>query len=280
MINVNTNIELKRQVDIDREKLLKYKLLYTNRIDMYEKNFDESNPNISKINRIIDNFHEEIKKIDIALQKLIEYEHTNYSNILDNENYQYNSEYKKIVYNIISNFVVKEDILLNFMDENKENELIKNNDTLQISEPLGKVILPYTGREVKEIFENSEEEFESIDDVIEKRFTRPLSDYRFPMISRYKETLKLVVEREKYSFLDAISLALEMMRNRYLHPAIITACRKLDELDVYLDCLDKNELDDFKIFKIEYDLYPIEIKKFFIKTKKYNKNLENIEKED
>ena len=50
-----------------------------------------------------------------------------------------------------------------------------------------------------------------------------------------------------------------MMKKRYLHPAIITACRNLDELDVYLDCLEKNELDDFKIFKIKYELHPLVI---------------------
>ena len=67
-------------------------------------------------------------------------------------------------------------------------------------------------------------------------------------------------EREGYKTADAITLALEIMRKRYLHPAIITACRTLDELDVYIDCLEKNELDDFKIFKIKYELHPIIIK--------------------
>ena len=38
--------------------------------------------------------------------------------------------------------------------------------------------------------------------------------------------------------------------------AIISACRSLDELDVYIDCLDKNEVDDFKIFNIRYELSP------------------------
>ena len=50
------------------------------------------------------------------------------------------------------------------------------------------------------------------------------------------------------------------MKKRFLHPAIISACRSLDELDVYLDCLEKNEVDDFKIFKIEYELHPILVK--------------------
>ena len=48
-----------------------------------------------------------------------------------------------------------------------------------------------------------------------------------------------------------------MMKIRFLHPAIISACRSINELDVYLDCLEKNELEDFKIFNIKYELYPI-----------------------
>ena len=70
----------------------------------------------------------------------------------------------------------------------------------------------------------------------------------------------LLREREQYGLLESISLATEMMRKRLLHPAIISACRTVDELDVYLDCLDKNELNDFKIFKIEYELYPMVVK--------------------
>ena len=29
---------------------------------------------------------------------------------------------------------------------------------------------------------------------------------------------------------------------------------------MYLDCLEKNELDDFKIFNIKYELHPIVVK--------------------
>ena len=53
-----------------------------------------------------------------------------------------------------------------------------------------------------------------------------------------------------------------MMRKNLLHPAIISACRTLNELDVYLDCLDKNELEDFKIFNVKYELYPMVVKSY------------------
>ena len=174
---------------------------------------------------------------------------------------------------LISNSIISENILLNYLNKDEEEFDIENNDTLIISEPLGKVILPYTAKEVMELFIKEPNTYKSIEDVIEQQFTRKLSDYRFQATSRYKETMKLVTEREKYNLLDGITLAFEMFRKRYLHPAIISACRNLDELDVYLDCLDKNELDDFKIFQVKYELYPLVIKKrLFSKTRQLVKN--------
>ncbi len=155
--------------------------------------------------------------------------------------------------------------------KNVENNISKdaqlqNNNTLLISEKLGKVILPYRAEEVLELFKDEKNKYVSIDDVIKDRFTRNFDDFRIQFASRYTETMKLAREREKYSFFDAIALSTEMMKKRYLHPAIIAACKNLNELDVYLDCLDKNELNDFKIFKIKYELYPMVVNKN--KTKK------------
>lgn len=139
-------------------------------------------------------------------------------------------------------------------------ENIKNNDTLLISEVLNKVILPYTVDEIKEIIDDDSNRFETSDQVIDKVFTRPLSEYKFQAWSRYNETIELARECKECGTIDTIELALEMMGKRYLHPSIITACRNINELYVYLDCLEKDELDDFKIFKIKYELYPMVVK--------------------
>ena len=163
--------------------------------------------------------------------------------------------------------------------EEKANKTIqlKNNNTLLISEKLGKVVLPYRAEEVIEILKNESNKYNSAEEVIEDKFIRKLSDFKIQFASRYKETMKLARERENYSFGDAVLIATEMMRKRFLHPAIISACRTLDELDVYLDCLDKNELEDFKIFKIEYELYPMVVKHNKIKKgRRYKNNLEFI----
>ena len=72
--------------------------------------------------------------------------------------------------------------------------------------------------------------------------------------------MKLLRERENYSFVDAVAIATEMMKKRFLHPAVISACRTLNELDVYLDCLDKNELEDAFFVKKEEILTKNQVK--------------------
>ena len=46
------------------------------------------------------------------------------------------------------------------------------------------------------------------------------------------------------------------MFNYDLNPIIIAACRNLDELDIYLDCLLTNQLYDFKCFQIIFEVNP------------------------
>ena len=148
--------------------------------------------------------------------------------------------------------------------ENEEldsNSYIDDNDTLLISETQGKVFFPYTGKEVEDIFSSESDRYDSIDDVISERFTRSIKDFKDSHFSRARETFILLTQREHYTGLESLELTLEMFRKRYLHPAIIAACKTLNELNVYLDCLEKNELDDFKIFKIKYEVPPIQIKK-------------------
>lgn len=158
-------------------------------------------------------------------------------------------------------------VIKNTEEQNKEKteekpavEKIKSNSNLIISEILGKVILPYRGEEIQAILDDSGNGYTEAYKVIEDKFTRPLSDYKYQTSARYKETAKLAKKIEHFGALDTVAIATEIMTKRYLHPAIITACRSLDELDVYLDCLEKGEVDDFKIFNIKYELYPTLVK--------------------
>lgn len=151
------------------------------------------------------------------------------------------------------------DILNNNNEKNinKNIDELKDNGTLLISEVQNKVVLPYTSDEVINIFNNNKELYNSFDDVINNVFTKPFDYYRHQFTSRYRESYDLITKREHMSKMDGINLGSEMFLKAYLHPAIITACKNLNELNVYLDCLDKNELDDFKVFEIKYELHPM-----------------------
>ena len=133
-------------------------------------------------------------------------------------------------------------------------------DTLIISEMQQKVILPYNIEELKETLLNNKKEYSSIQDIIDKLYTKPISYYKIPSVARFKETYNLVVNREHGSKFKALSLGLEMFINYNLHPAIITACKTLDELDIYLACLETNTLDDFNYFDIKFEVPPAIVK--------------------
>lgn len=165
---------------------------------------------------------------------------------------------KTLINNSGYDFVKKEDAELEEL-ETDEN-MVKDNDTLLISEIQNKVILPYKVSELKEILISNENNYSDIQEIIDRKYTFPLIHYKNASISRYRETFVLMREKEKASLFDSLDLALELMRNRYVHPAIITACKDLDQLDIYLDCLETNELDDFPFFKIKYELYPMKVK--------------------
>ena len=64
--------------------------------------------------------------------------------------------------------------------------------------------------------------------------------------------------KENASVYAAIDLALELMFNSSLNPAIIRACSNLDELNTYLDCLYNNTTENFDAFKVVYKLLPKE----------------------
>lgn len=125
-------------------------------------------------------------------------------------------------------------------------------NVLVISETRKAVVLPYSEKELQKTLRDRPE-YADLRELIEKEYTVPLSRYKFGCIARYKEAFVLVRKREKGSVLSAFGLALEMFFTRLLHPAIITACKNRDWLDVYLDCLNKNELDDFPFFEIRYE---------------------------
>lgn len=134
-------------------------------------------------------------------------------------------------------------------------------NTLIISETKGKVILPYNISELEEILKSNSDKYSSIEEIIEKDYTLSFDLFKNLSIARFREAFKLVRTIEKKSIKAAFDLGMELLFNYNLHPAIIAACKNLDELDIYLDYLENNETDKFDCFKIVFEIAPVISKK-------------------
>ena len=206
------------------------------KIEVYNSEFKEQIDVIYKNTNDIEKFIHEISKID--LQKLLE-------DLNSTKKVEKESELKET-----DSIIISSDELNSSFVEN----------TLIISEVQEKVILPYKLSDVKEILLNDNDKYKSIEDVIQDLFTRPISNYKISSLARFREAYTLMIEKEKSSKFKALSLASELFSNFNLHPAIITACSSLDELDIYLACLEDNTLDDFHFFDIKYEIAPAVVK--------------------
>lgn len=139
--------------------------------------------------------------------------------------------------------------------ENKDESSICDNKTLLISEETQKVYLPYTIEDVMKKLKSSEE-YQTVQEVVDKEYTLPLSTFKMPIISRFKEAYRFMRTKENSSVYAAVDLALELMFNSNLNPAVIRAAKDLKELNIYLDCLYENEVEKFDCFKIVYKVLP------------------------
>ena len=155
----------------------------------------------------------------------------------------------------LTEILANEDGLTFEIDEEKviENNL-EDNKTLVISEEDGKVYLPYTKEEIKQ--EAQQNKGTKISELIENNYILPLDKYKNSIRARFREGYNLMYKREGKSKKSAILLGIELMFETNLHPAIISACKNLEELDIYLDCLEDNELEKFSCFKIIYKSLP------------------------
>ena len=193
-------------------------------IKKQEEDYEITTNQDFKINYVIDNLERKDNVVNFKLTNLVE---------------------------IIAN----ESGLIFEIDEEKviENNL-EDNHTLVISEEDGKVYLPYTKDEIKK--DVSQNKATKISEIIENKYILPLDKYKNSIRARFREGYNLMYHREGKSKRSAIMLGIELMFETNLHPAIISACKNLEELDIYLDCLDDNELEKFSCFKIIYKSLP------------------------
>ena len=220
----NSNITILKNLLSSLEKINDHIENSEEQIHAYNQSFQDHINSIYESTEIIENFVHRITTIDLSelAQSLTVKSEEKPENIIDNDDFS------------------------NFYFEN----------TLIISELQQKVFLPFTINNVKEILLSNRNEYTSIQNVIDKLYTRPIADYKFPAIARFREAYKLIKDKENGSTLKALGLGFELFFNYNLHPAIITACKSSDELDVYLACLEDNTLNDFLFFDIKYQIPP------------------------
>ena len=140
---------------------------------------------------------------------------------------------------------------------------IQNNNTLIISEKDNKVFLPYTVSEIQSYMEKYPKEYKSLEYVINKEFILPLDYYtKHPSLARFREAYSLIRDREAKSVFDALKYALNIMFKYDLNPAIISACKTEEALNLYIECLENKDLFKFNLFKIEFRLNPLKAAKF------------------
>lgn len=140
---------------------------------------------------------------------------------------------------------------------------IQNNNTLIISEKDNKVFLPYTVSEIQSYMEKYPKEYKSLEYVINKEFILPLDYYtKHPSLARFREAYSLIRDREAKSVFDALKYALNIMFKYDLNPAIISACKTEEALNLYIECLENKDLSKFNLFKIEFRLNPLKATKF------------------
>ena len=210
-----------------------------NAISNYNKEFEAQTLSILRSNLDIERFIHSMSSVDISEYLSIEGLDKVYKTNKDNSEVKKQSKFRIL---------------------RKNNEALVEN-TLTISETNKTVTLPYKMADLKALLRDNPDKYNSLSDVISDKYTIPISEYKFAALSRFREAYKLIINKEHGSKKQALNLACEMFSNYNLHPAVITACKNLNELDIYLSCIEFNELEDFRFFKVVYDVLPVVNKK-------------------
>ena len=145
----------------------------------------KSNSNITILKRLLEDI-ENIKIIDENLEKNVEKYNNDFKENIDSI-YTSTETIEKFVHKInttdlselAKNLTIENEIDSKDTISGKDLEISYIENTLIISEEQKKVILPYTINKVKEILLNNNKEYSSLQDVIDKLYTKPITYYRF-----------------------------------------------------------------------------------------------------
>lgn len=142
---------------------------------------------------------------------------------------------------------------INLEDVTLEN--LTNRPILKICEK--RVELPYTKKEIEEFMREYPNDYKTPQDVISKEFITHISVYkRHPVFSRFKETYYLCRTKEMMNIFDSFNYAKSIMFRADINPYIIAAVKNLKQLEDYIVCMENNRLEEYRYFKIIYDVKP------------------------
>ena len=259
MITMSNSLDKnKLEIFYDTVSLLKQSFENINAIQELASKLEENlDSTISLVDKSIDNNYDEIKanlveynkQQDELSHKVLSFETANTSII--NSTIMFSL--------IISNKKAKKKIIPIVKKENTKIDVElepHDNNILIISEKDQKAYLPFFYSEVKKIYKTSGNQYLTIQNVVDDLYVLPLTQFKNSSMSRFRETFHLVHKKEKGSVSKALDLALELMFKHNLNPIVIAACRNLNELNIYLDCLENNELHDFSCFEIKFEVMP------------------------
>ena len=144
----------------------------------------------------------------------------------------------------------------------KKHKLLNDNNNLIISEKDKCVYLPYTSKEIYQYIKSYPNFYKNSKDVIKKEFVISIKEFnKRPTKARFNEAYSLLRDKEMCSVFESLKFAFDIMFDYKLHPAIIAACKSLDQLADYLDCLDTNSLSNFNHFNIIFEVCPVKSRK-------------------
>ena len=261
------NIEEKEIENIDTNHLKKY-------VDIAENAFDSVNKIIENLTQVLNNFNdiehdiiqlvvkkESINNVDVTQtveninQKIIKFQIEDRK--IKNENEKLNINVNAFLNQNNLNIVTKDKVERENVKLDSVND-IKDNLELIVSERQKRVYLPYTKSEIEEFLENYPDEYKTAKDVIEQEFIADISIYnKHPILARFREAYSLYRNKEMKSPIDSLKFAMDIMFRSDLNPTIIAAVKSEKQLENYIECLEKNKLDEFKYFTITFEVNPI-----------------------
>lgn len=251
--NINQILELKKY--LDDSSLTSYDSTY---FENYNKKYMELFEKISEDNVFYYSFMESLLKyMEVHFPERV----TNDNTLPEKNTKEPKLKLEEVKVLNADDFKVPEGKLQNTEETNSEiisSDNIKHDTTisertLYVSSSHKNAILPYSTVELENCFSNNPEKYSSIQDIIDKEYTVPLKNFKNHAISRFKETYNLAKNKSGFSVLKSLSLANELLFASNVDPVIIRACKNINELYIYLSCLEDNILNEFRCFKIVYE---------------------------